>query len=562
MKFKDMPYARPDAEAFKAEIAALTKRLEAAETAEEQERVFDEYNRLSAHFSSLGTIASIRHTINTKDEFYDGENDFFDEQGPLVEELAQKFSSVLLASRFRPELEAHYGPLLFKNLEIAARSFTPEMIELMQQENRLQSEYQNLYASAMVEFDGKTMPLPKLGPYKESLDRGTRRAAYEAEGRFFDSNREKLDRIFDELVKNRTAQARMLGHENYIQLGYDRLSRNCYGPEQVEKFRGQIASDIVPIVARVKRRQASRLGLEKMKMYDDLVLFPDGNAKPTGTPDEILAAGLEMYHGMSPETAEFIDFMYDNELLDVLSADGKAPGGYCTDIFDYKAPFIFSNFNGTSGDVDVLTHEAGHAFASYRSMRRGYIPQMVFPTYEACECHSMSMEFLTSDYHHLFFGDATRKYEVGHCSDALIFIPYGCMVDEFQHRVYESPELTPEQRNELWLSLEKKYRPWMDVEDLPFYGRGAGWQRQLHIYLDPLYYIDYCMAQTIAFQFWMDWLDDREGTWRRYLDFADKGGMATFEQLVGEAGLRLPYDPGCMKDVGEKVSRWLEENDI
>ena len=363
-------------------------------------------------------------------------------------------------------------------------------------------------------------------------------------------------------MKNRTEQARLLGHENYLQLGYDRLGRNCYGPGKVAAFRDQIARDIVPVVAKVKADQAARLGLDALKYYDDLMLFPDGNAKPTGTPDEILAAGRQMYAHLSPETAEFGAFLFDNELLDVLSKDGKAPGGYCTDLPDYQAPFIFSNFNGTSGDVDVLTHEAGHAFAAYRAFRHGYPRKLQSPTMESCECHSMSMEFLTQDFHKDFFGPATAKYELGHCEDSLIFIPYGCMIDEFQTRVYENPDWTPAQRNAFWLELEKKYRPWIDFDNLPFYGRGAGWQRQLHIYLYPLYYIDYCMAQAVAYQFWLASLENREDAWQRYLAFVDRGGTATFEELVSGAGLKLPYAPGAMAEIGEKISRWIDENPL
>lgn len=562
MKFSEIPYKRPDMDELKRQMGEIAETLENAQSAQEQIEAIDRCNKISGSFSTMGSIAYIRHTVNTKDEFYDQENEFFDEMNPLVEEMGQRVNRAMLDSRFRPALEEHYGKLLFTNLEISVRTFKPEMIELMQQENRLQSEYQKLYASAMVEFDGQQLPLPKLGPYKQSPDRAVRKAAYETEGRFFDSHREELDRLYDQLVKNRTEQAKLLGHENYIQLGYDRLGRNCYGKEKVSAFREQIARDMVPIVARVKKDQEKRIGVERLKFYDDVVMFPDGNARPTGSADEILAAGREMYHGLSPETAEFIDHMYDNELLDVLSKDGKAPGGYCTEIFDYQSPFIFSNFNGTSGDVDVLTHEAGHAFAGYRAMRKGYIPQLVSPTIEACECHSMSMEFLTSDFHHLFFGNATRKYEIGHCEDALIFIPYGCMVDEFQHLMYENPDLTPEQRNETWLRLEKKYRPWIDFDNLPFYSRGAGWQRQLHIYLYPLYYIDYCMAQTVAFQFWMAFLKDKDDAWRRYLAFVDKGGTETFEQLVKGAGLKVPYEPGCIREIGEAVSRWIDENPL
>ena len=562
MKFSEMPYVRPDLEALRQAAETAVTALDAAPSAQAQLDAYEAYEKAAATAQTMASLAYIRHTIDTKDPFYEAEQDYLDEAGPQMEELDQQVSRALLRSPFRAELSEALGSLLFTNLEIQVRSFDPVLLPLMQEENKLTSAYQKLYASAMVEFQGQTMPLPKLGPYKEHPDRAVRKAAYETEGKFFDDHQAELDELFDKLVKNRTEQARLLGHENYLQLGYDRLGRNCYGPGKVAAFRDQIARDIVPVVAKIKADQAQRLGLDALKYYDDLMLFPDGNAKPTGTPDEILAAGRQMYAHLSPETAEFGAFLFDNQLLDVLSKDGKAPGGYCTDLPDYQAPFIFSNFNGTSGDVDVLTHEAGHAFAAYRAFRKGYPRKLQSPTMESCECHSMSMEFLTQDFHQDFFGPATRKYEVGHCEDSLIFIPYGCMVDEFQTRVYENPDWTPARRNAFWLELEQKYRPWIDFDNLPFYGRGSGWQRQLHIYLYPLYYIDYCMAQTVAYQFWLASLENREDAWQRYLAFVDRGGTATFEELVSGADLKLPYAPGAMAEIGEKISRWIDENPL
>lgn len=562
MKFSEMPYVRPDLAAFQAKAEAAAQKIAQASSAQEQIKAVLAFDQVQAEVNTAMSLAYVRHTIDTRDEFYDQENDYADEIAPAVQEAEQKVSKALLASPFRAELSERFGEILFTNLEIAVRTFDPKNMALMQEENKLQSEYQKLYASAMVEWNGEKLPLPKLGPYKQSPDRSVRKAAYEAEGKWFDSHQAELDELYDKLVKNRTAQAKNMGYDNYLQLGYDRLGRNCYGPVQVASFRDQIAQDMVPIVAKVKKEQEKRLGVEKLKFWDDVLLFPDGNADPQGTADEILAAGKQMYHELSPETAEFADFLWDNELLDVLSKEGKAPGGYCTEFRSYKAPFIFSNFNGTSGDVDVLTHEAGHAFAGFRAMRKGYLGSMASPTIEACEVHSMSMEFLTAPWHEKFFGPLTRKYGIGHCEDALIFIPYGCMVDEFQHRVYENPELTPAQRNELWLELEKKYRPWIDFEDLPFYGRGAGWQRQLHIYLYPLYYIDYCMAQTVAFQFWIASMKDRADAWARYLRFADAGGTRTFEGLVAEAGLKVPYATGCIREIGEAISAWIDANPL
>ena len=562
MKFSEMPYSRPDMEALAAATTQTLEAMKAAPNAAGQIAAYDAYEKKMQTAGTMQQIAYIRHTINTKDEFYNAENDYMDEIGPKLQELTHRVNTALLESPYRAELERHYGALMFKNLEIAARSFSPAIVELMQEENKLVSEYQNLYASATVEFDGKTMPLPLLGPYKQDPDRAVRKAAYEADAKFFDSHREELDTLYDKLVKVRDAQAKKMGLPNYIPLGYDRMGRNCYTAKDVAAFRDQIAEDMVPIVAKVKEAQRRRIGVEKLAFYDEPISFADGNAVPEGTPDEILAAGKKMYQELSPETAEFIDFMFENELFDVLSRDGKAPGGYCTEIADYKSPFIFSNFNATAGDVDVLTHEAGHAFEAYRAFKQELPSLLHSPTIEACECHSMSMEFLTAPWHHLFFGKQTDKYELGHCEDALVFIPYGCMVDEFQHKVYENPEMTPEQRNELWLSLEKKYRPWIDFDNLPFYSRGGGWQSQLHIYEVPLYYIDYCMAQTVAFQFWNLSRENYAEAWKRYMTFVDKAGTATFAELVESAGLKVPYHAGCIKEIGESISRWLEEHEL
>ena len=562
MKFSEMPYSRPDMEALAAATTQTLEAMKAAPNAAGQIAAYDAYEKKMQTAGTMQQIAYIRHTINTKDEFYNAENDYMDEIGPKLQELTHRVNTALLESPYRAELERHYGALMFKNLEIAARSFSPAIVELMQEENKLVSEYQNLYASATVEFDGKTMPLPLLGPYKQDPDRAVRKAAYEADAKFFDSHREELDTLYDKLVKVRDAQAKKMGLPNYIPLGYDRMGRNCYTAKDVAAFRDQIAEDMVPIVAKVKEAQRRRIGVEKLAFYDEPISFADGNAVPEGTPDEILAAGKKMYQELSPETAEFIGFMFENELFDVLSRDGKAPGGYCTEIADYKSPFIFSNFNATAGDVDVLTHEAGHAFEAYRAFKQELPSLLHSPTIEACECHSMSMEFLTAPWHHLFFGKQTDKYELGHCEDALVFIPYGYMVDEFQHKVYENPGMTPEQRNELWLSLEKKYRPWIDFDNLPFYSRGGGWQRQLHIYEVPLYYIDYCMAQTVAFQFWNLSRENYAEAWKRYMTFVDKAGTATFAELVESAGLKVPYHAGCIKEIGESISRWLEEHEL
>ncbi len=557
MKFCEMAYSRPDIDELVAKANALKERIEKAKTAEEIISAYDEASALSEDYSTMGSLAYVRHTIDTKDEFYDGENEFFDEVGPTVTDAFQGIMRAMVNSPFRSDLEKHYGELLFKNTEISLRCFSSEIIELSAEENKLQSEYQKLFASASVEWEGETLPLPKLTKYKMSGDREVRKAAFLKDAEFFEAHRTEFDSLYDRLVKIRNRQARMLGYDNFIQMGYDRLGRNCYGQEKVSAFREQIVKYIVPAVNKLREAQKKRLGIDQIHIYDNAVIFKEGDVSPKGTSDELLAAAINMYRQMSDKTAEFINFMADNELYDLLSKDGKAPGGYCTEFAAFKAPFIFSNFNGTSGDVDVLTHEAGHAFAYFRAAKQGIIPDYTSPTIEACEVHSMSMEFLTAPWHKDFFGEDTERYQYFHTTDALNFIPYGCMVDEFQHLMYENENLTPDERNEVWLELEKKYRPHLNVTDLPFYGRGAGWQHQLHIYLYPLYYIDYCMAQTVAFQFFAESLTDWETAFNKYLSFVEGAGTKTFEKLVLSAGLKLPYEEGVLGEVAKIITEHL-----
>lgn len=561
MKFSEMPYRRVE-KAVLDQISRLTERLTCASSAEEAEKIFMESEAISTEVQTMMNLCYIRSTIDTTDEFYVAEQEYNDELTPLLTEKSQEFSKALCASPFRRELEKKWGTLLFTNAELSMKGFAPELVPLLQEENALTSQYQKLYASAKIDFDGKVLTVAQLTPYKQSADRAVRKAAYEAEGSFFDANREQFDEIYDKLVKNRTAQAKKLGYENYLELGYIRLNRNCYGPADVARFRRQVVESMVPVVAEIKKAQAKRIGIADMKFYDDNFFYPDGNATPQGTPEELLAAGEKMYTEMSPETAEFAKLLFGNELFDVLAKPGKAPGGYCTSLPAYKAPFIFSNFNGTAGDVDVLTHEAGHAFADYVAARTIPILDLRSPTMEGCETHSMSMEFFTAPWHRLFFKEQTEKYEVSHAEDALIFIPYGSMVDHFQELMYTHPEMTPEERNETWLKLERQYRPYLDFEDLPFYSRGAGWQRQLHIYQYPFYYVDYCLAQSMALQFWMESVKDWNAAWKKYLKFVGMGGTRTFVDLIRESGLLSPLDDGSIAKIVEPVSKWLKENAI
>lgn len=559
MKFSEMPYERIDLDALGAEFDALTEKVKNAKSGAEVLEAFREQERLNVHAQTMVSIASVRNSIDTRDEFYEAEREFYDTNLPAFEEHSQNLMLAVFESPYRDEVEKVTGSLMFKNLEMDLKTFSPEVIEQLGRENKLVSDYAKLIASAKIDFDGKQLNISQLAAYKQNPDREVRHAAYKAESGFYMSHADELDDIFDELVKVRTEIARKLGFKNFTELAYLRRTRNCYDPEMVANFRRQVVSDLVPIVRELKHRQAERIGLTPadMRIYDDVFSFREGNPKPMGTPDDIMAAGKRMYEEMSPETGEFINFMYENELLDVLAKEGKRVGGYCTDFPEYKAPFIFSNFNGTSGDVDVLTHEAGHAFAGYTTRNFEFM-ENAQPTMESCECHSMSMEFFAWKWLSLFYGDDTDRAKYMHLESALIFIPYGCMVDHFQHIVYDNPDMTKAERHEAWLKLEAEYRPYMQFGDVDFYASGRGWQRQLHIYHYPFYYIDYCLAQTVSLEFWSMSQKDYADAWERYYKFVCEGGKKTFVGLCEAADIRIPFESGALKTIAGTAVEYLK----
>ncbi|MBS6019667.1 MAG: M3 family oligoendopeptidase [Leptotrichia wadei] len=560
MKFNEYKYEHLDLEKIKKEFSELIESFEKAENVEGQVNAFDEIIKLRNHIETMQTLVSVRHSIDTNDEFYDKENEYMDEISPILFGFTNDFYKALVNSKFKDELIQKYGKFLFDLAENTLKTFSPEIIPDAQEENRLSSKYSKLIASAKIDFDGKELNLSQMVPYTQSKDRNVRIEAAKKVAQFFSENQDEFDNIYDSLVKVRTRMAQKMGYKNFVEFGYKQLSRLEYDAKMVEGYRKQVLENIVPLHTELRERQGKRLGVDKLKFYDEAIKFNSGNADPHGSPEWILNNGKTMYKELSKETDEFFTFMTENNLLDLLSKKGKMSGGYCTYIPEHKAPFIFANFNGTSHDIDVLTHEAGHAFQVYQS--RGFeVPEYLWPSYEACEIHSMSMEFLTWPWMNLFFENDTDKYKFIHLSEALLFIPYGVTVDEFQHWVYENPEATPKERREKWIEIEKKYLPTRDYGEVEELKNGIFWFRQGHIFSSPFYYIDYTLAQVCAFQFWIKSRENREKAWQDYLNLCKLGGSKPFFELMKSANLKNPFEEGTLAIVIPKIKEYLDNVD-
>jgi M3 family oligoendopeptidase len=535
-----------------------------ASTFEEQDAVLNRINDMRNDYYSMSVMAFINYSIDTNNKAYQDEQDFFDNNNPIFSGYVTDFYRELVKARFRSDIEKKYGKHLFDMAEVTLKTFSPEIVEDLQKENQLGSKYMKLKASAKIMFEGEEKNLQELEPYMQSPDREIRKKANKAYWDFFASKESETDEIYDSLVKLRDKIAKKLGFENFTGLGYARMRRTDYNAQMVAKFRKQIVDHVVPLSVKLRERQMNRLGVDKLTYYDASVQFKSGNATPKGSPEWIVENGKKMYEELSPETEEFFNFMIENDLMDLYSRKGKADMGYCDYIPKYKAPFIFANFNGTDGDITVLTHEAGHAFQAYAS-RNLNIKEYMDPTSETAEIHSMSMEFFTWPWMDLFFKEDTDKFKFSHLSSALLFLPYGSLVDHYQHVVYENAQMTPAERKAEWRKLEKIYMPWLDMDGNDFLERGGKWHRQGHIFESPFYYIDYVLAQICAFQFWQRAVfsknGEKEKAFKDYLYLCHAGGSKPFLELAGNANLKSPFDEGTIAPVAEDIAGFLDKID-
>ena len=541
MNFKDIVYERCDYDSIKSIYEKALADIRSSEKFEDLKASIEGLNKTRVHLQTMKELASIKYSINTKDDFYMAENEYWDEYGPLYQDLDYNLYQTLLKIDYKDQIIGEYGQQFYGLMECNVKSFSKEIIGLLQEENKLMSEYTALLASAKIDFDGRICNLSDMNLYMESLNDKIREEAIRAHTHFYEENEARFDQIFDRLVKIRHQMALKMGYKSFVDLGYYRMQRTDYNRDMVANLRKNVLVKYGKKAQDLYDDQAKRIGRDKIDYFCEKIEFLDGNAEPQGGSEEIFEAGRAMYSSLSEETKEFFEFLLSRGLFDVEARENKAMGGYCTVLPEYRMPFIFANFNGTVDDIDVLTHEAGHAFQMYMS-RHINMPELIFPTLDSCEIHSMSMEFFTYPWMDLFFGQDVEKYKTYHYGSAIKFLPYGCLVDHFQHEIYENPDMTPEQRKETWSRLEKNYLPYRDYGDLEILNRGGYWYRQGHIFKDPFYYIDYVLAQICALNFYEKMQVDFDIAWNDYLKICKLGGKYSFFNLVKAGNLPNPFN--------------------
>lgn len=560
MTFDEFPLNVPSEKRIVSKLESLIQELEECGSALTANLAVKHWNKYMTQLATDSSIIYVRYSCDTKNPVYKRAQDRCDELSPIVSNYSNKFAKILTKAKYRKELEKKYGKYYFQMMDASLKVFDEKIIPELIQENKLVSEYDALLGGAEIEFRGQVLNLSQLGKYTQDVDRETRKEAAKAMDKWMGENEEKIASIYDQLVHLRDQMAKKLGYKNFIELGYLRLGRTDYNAKMVKDYREQIAETVVPVCTKLYKKQMKELGIKNPQYYDYNLKFKTGNPVPAGDAKFLVNVAHEMYSDLGPESKEFFEFMMKHDLMDLEARKGKAPGGYCTSFPLYKAPFIFSNFNGTDGDVNVLCHEGGHALQAYLSFPIK-IPEYQSPTLESCEIHSMSMEFFAWPYMDKFFGKDAEKYKYLHLSDAIEFLPYGISIDEFQHWVYEHPDATHQERCEYWRTIEQKYTPHKKYDDTPTYAHGALWMRQSHVFGTPFYYIDYTLAQVCAFQFFVEMRKNREKAWKKYIKLCKFGGQLPFVGLLEHNHLRNPFEKGNVAKVIKPLEKVLKEFD-
>ena len=556
-KFKDLKYERPDFKKLKTDFLGYVGKFEKAGTFEEANKALIGWNEVMSGAMTQYCIANIRNTMNMKDEFYDAEMKFFNGAMPRLMPVFKKGTSAMLKSRFRKQFEELYGSHMFKEAEVQRQLMKLSIILPSIKENNLTTEYSKTAASCSTEFMGERCNFYGLLKHMQSTDREERKNAFLAWAKLYEDASPKLDELYGKLVKVRCSIAKKLGFKSFIDYIYLARGRFDYDAKKAAEFRDAVRKYITPLCEKLYKEQAERLGVDKLRYYDESLVFPEGNANPIGTPEELVEKAKRMYSEISPETKEFFDFMTEHELFDLVTRENKHLGGYCTFLQDYKAPFIFSNFNGTAADVDVLTHEAGHAFEAYYAMRKLPLPTLAGSTSEINEIHSMTMEHFAYPYMESFFGENAGKYRYAHFTEAIKTIPYLVSVDEFQHRVFENPKSGPADWRRFWREIEKKYMPWRDYDGNEFLEGGGFWMQKQHIFLYPFYYIDYALAQIGAFSLYRKQTEGGNA-WENYITLCSIGGMYGYFETLSRAGIPVPLDEEVVKETAEFAEKQAE----
>ena len=513
----------------------LKQEIDSAETLEAW---LLELGKLGAYVGETGAMLYVEMTCDTEnEEIKQAYLDFVENIQPELSKIGDLLNRKLAESPFADELDSEEYNVLLRDTRMDLELFREENIPIYTELTKLGQRYNEICGAMTVEFDGEERTMQQMGKYLQVSDRETRENAYRTVGERRFQESEKIDDIYEEMIALRQQVAQNAGYDNFRDYIFDAKHRFDYSPDDCKAFHDAVEAICVPLKRDVDDERRQNLNLESLRMWD---MGHDVHGreplKPFTKVEEMVAGTSRMFHRLSPELGVFFDSLRDGTSLDLDSRKGKAPGGYQVQRDHSRKPFIFMNATGLQRDLETMVHEAGHAFHSIYADDLPLIDYRNAPL-EFCEVAAMSMELLTHDFLDEFYSEEDAQRAVReHLEGIVSILAWIATIDAFQHWVYTNPNHSRAERHAKWLELGDRYGSvldWSGFEDW----RNVGWQRQLHLFSYPFYYIEYGIAQLGALQMWLQYKESPEMALSNYAKSMRLGGSRPLPNLFEAGGM-------------------------
>ena len=508
--------------------------------------------------SVLGEVSCRRYvamTCNTADEkAAKAYEDFVENIQPVMNEYDDKLNKKLVAHPAKDALKGEFGEW-FKGVQVSLDLFSPENIPLETEENKEIQAYQKITGGMSVEFEGETKTMQQMATYMERTDRDLRERAWRTMWERRLQDKDALDKSFDNLFSLRKKIAKNAHCKDFIDYIFLAKHRFDYSPADCEAFHESIEKLVLPMQKEMYRRRAQKMGLERLRPWD-LSVDPQNRAplKPYTSGDELIEKVDQIFESIHPQAGKWAREMQAKKLIDPDSRLGKAPGGYQIGFDESRLPFIFMNSACTDRDIYTLLHESGHSFHQFALAGQPIFPYRDVPA-EFAEVASMSMELIGMSNLKPFYGDdkeAIERSTLGELEDVVWLFPWVASVDSFQHRLYNYPTHTAEDRSDIWDEIMDRYDAGVDYTGLEAVRRNL-WQKQLHIFECPFYYIEYGIAQIGALQVWANFKKDPKKAIDDLFKAESLGSSRPVKELFEAANIKFDFSPKTLEPLMQVV---------
>lgn len=503
------------------------------------------FNHVRDNYLTLYWVSYIGYLNDTKNEKYLETEKIMGKYEPIINNLIYDYYKILSSSKNQEKLEKFIGKRALAIASNQARLKNDDVISLQTKEKELCSKYQRLIIETKFVFLDKEINLSSLNIYYNDDDRDLRNKAYDKRFEILESLEKEIDIIIDELIDVRNTIAKTLGFDSYTDMSFVKMNRLDYSKEDLTIFKEEIKKNVVPLLKLLKEQQRKRLGLEELEYYDNSYLFNDGNAKIKGNLNDVLNNFKAVLKENSTISYNLLCMMLDEGLIDLDNRENKSNGGITTYLPDYKVPLFIKKYMGLESNITSIFHEFGHSNQLYLS-KDLLFHENRWPTFDICEIHSTSMEYLMYPFMDLFFGSDDYKYKIKHLTNSLSLMVNMAIADDFWSCVYDN-SLNSKERKKKWLEIRDEYN--LDSYDTEYFNRGTEYQADTNRIIDPFYTIDYAIDNVLALSFYKKEKESIKDAFDLHIKLCKDGGTLSLKEIIKKYNLDNPFEKDALKNM-------------